>query len=58
MEKLSKKELINKWKNTKNEMLNEFSFCSEHKFNFEAKLICNKITLLNSFLFDLEFCLK
>lgn len=38
-------------------MLNELSFCSNHKFNLEAELIRNKIELLSSFVFDLEYYL-
>lgn len=58
MEKLTKKELLDKWKSKRDKLYTELNFCGEHKFNLETELIRQKIELLGDAIFDLEYCLK
>lgn len=57
MEKLTKKELIDKWKSKRDKLYIELNFCVEHKFDLETELIRKKIELLGDVIFDLEYCL-
>lgn len=58
MERLSREELLTKWKSKRKELYSELNLCIEHKFSLEQELIRKKIDLLGDLIFDLEYVLK
>lgn len=58
MEKLSKQDLLGKWKCSRDKMLTELNFCVKHNFNLESELIRKKLELLEKLIFDLEYVLQ
>lgn len=58
MERLSREELLTKWKSKREELYSELNFCIDHKFSLEQELIRKKIDLLGDLIFDLEYVLK
>lgn len=58
MERLSKEDLLAKWKSKKEKLFAELNFCIDHNFSLEEELIRKKIDLLGDLIFDLEYVLK
>ncbi len=58
MERLSKEDLLTKWKSNREKLYSELNFCIDHKFSLEQELIRKKIDLLGDLIFDLEYVLK
>lgn len=58
MERLSREELLDKWKSKREELYSELTFCINHNFSLEQELIRKKIDLLGNLIFDLEYVLK
>lgn len=58
MERLSKEDLLAKWRSNREKLYSELNFCIDHKFSLEQELIRKKIDLLGDLIFDLEYVLK
>lgn len=58
MERLSKEDLLAKWKSNRDKLYSELHFCIDHKFSLEQESIRRRIDLLGDFIFDLEYVLK
>lgn len=58
MERLSKEDLLAKWKSKREDLYSELTFCINHNFSLEQELIRKKIDLLGDLIFDLEYVLK
>lgn len=58
MERLSKEDLLAKWKSKREKLYAELNFCIDHKFSLEQELIRKKIDLLGDLIFDIEYVLK
>lgn len=58
MERLSKEDLLAKWKSNREKLYSELNFCIDHKFSLEQELIRKEIDLLGDLIFDLEYVLK
>lgn len=58
MERLSKEDLLAKWKSRREKLYSELNFCIDHKFSLEQELIRKNIDLLGDLIFELEYVLN